>query len=94
MSGLLRTTSRSECQNNFFSNFITPSSTLVVFLLQYDNALDSQRHTQRKADYDTAVDVPSMKTPLNMEKYCSEVFTLDLFYDLQQDIYEIGRAHV
>ena len=88
MGGLLRTTSRSECQNNFFSNFITPSSSLVVFLLQFDNAIDSQRHTQRKVDYESSTDYPSMKTPLKLEQFCAETFTLNIFYDLQQDIYE------
>ena len=38
MGGLLRTTSRSESQNHFFSNFIGGSSSLVVFMMQFGNA--------------------------------------------------------
>ena len=38
MGGLLRTTSRSESQNHFFSNFNGASSTLVLFMVQFGNA--------------------------------------------------------
>lgn len=41
MSGLLRTTSRSESENRLFGSFTTSTSSLVEFLLHYDSAIDA-----------------------------------------------------
>nr|GEX84769.1 protein FAR1-related sequence 5-like [Tanacetum cinerariifolium] len=45
LCGLMRTTSRSESENSFFSYFTSSSSTLVKFRLCYESALERQRHT-------------------------------------------------
>ncbi|XP_021745537.1 protein FAR1-RELATED SEQUENCE 5-like [Chenopodium quinoa] len=46
LGGIMRTTSRSESENNFFCSFINPHVSLVVFYLRYEAAIDAQRHTQ------------------------------------------------
>ncbi|XP_056697995.1 protein FAR1-RELATED SEQUENCE 5-like [Spinacia oleracea] len=46
MGGLLRVTSRSEGENNFFCHFTNLHVTLVEFARRYDSALDAQRHEQ------------------------------------------------
>ena len=71
MGGLLRTTSRSESQNSFFNNFIGTGSDLVQFMNRFNNAIDSQRHTQQKLIFDSSTCTPTMKTPLKMEKHCA-----------------------
>ncbi|XP_076926955.1 protein FAR1-RELATED SEQUENCE 5-like [Bidens hawaiensis] len=52
MSGLMRTSSRSESENHFFRKFCNPRCTLVEFLAHFDTALDHQRHEHRKKDHD------------------------------------------
>ncbi|KAL2900496.1 Protein FAR1-RELATED SEQUENCE 5 [Bienertia sinuspersici] len=44
MSGVMRTTSRSESENNLFGHFTTPHVTLLEFWMRYQSATDSQRH--------------------------------------------------
>ncbi|XP_021742777.1 protein FAR1-RELATED SEQUENCE 5-like [Chenopodium quinoa] len=46
LGGIMRTTSRSESENNFFCSFINPHVSLVEFYLRYEAAIDAQRHTQ------------------------------------------------
>ncbi|KAL2905311.1 Protein FAR-RED IMPAIRED RESPONSE 1 [Bienertia sinuspersici] len=48
MSGGMRTTSKSESENNFFGKFKTPHVTLLEFWMRYQSAMDSQRHKQSK----------------------------------------------
>ncbi|XP_021751579.1 protein FAR1-RELATED SEQUENCE 5-like [Chenopodium quinoa] len=46
LGGIMRTTLRSESENNFFCSFINPHVSLVEFYLRYEAASDAQRHTQ------------------------------------------------
>ncbi|XP_076886156.1 uncharacterized protein LOC143535926 [Bidens hawaiensis] len=58
MSGLMRTSSRSESENHFFGQFCNPRCTLVEFLAHFETALDHQRHEHRKNDHDCRCYVP------------------------------------
>ncbi|XP_031120342.1 protein FAR1-RELATED SEQUENCE 5-like [Ipomoea triloba] len=86
MAGLLRTTSRSEGENGVFSRFTTPLSSLVQFYMQFERALDSQRHNHAKLTSDSEGNIPEMKTPLPIEKHASTVYTLSIFCDIQKEI--------
>jgi len=50
LSGLLRTTSRSESANSYFSRFIGFKHALVEFWLRFDTALEDQWHKELEAD--------------------------------------------
>ncbi|XP_021741423.1 protein FAR1-RELATED SEQUENCE 5-like [Chenopodium quinoa] len=69
LGGIMRTTSRSESENNFFSSFINPHVSLVEFYLRYEAAIDAQRHTQGQNDNDSKHKYPECKTPLGIEKH-------------------------
>lgn len=56
--------------------------------MQFENAIDSQRYTQRKLDLESSTCLPSFRTPFEVEKQCASVFTLSVFYDLQVEIYD------
>ncbi|XP_022007308.1 protein FAR-RED IMPAIRED RESPONSE 1-like [Helianthus annuus] len=45
MSGLMRTTSRSESENHFFGQVCNSKATLVEFVTHYETAIEAQRHT-------------------------------------------------
>ncbi|XP_022032112.1 protein FAR1-RELATED SEQUENCE 5-like [Helianthus annuus] len=53
MSGLMRTSSRSESENHFFGQFCNPDCTLVEFLGHFDSTIEAQRHEHRKNNHDT-----------------------------------------
>jgi len=43
---VLRTTSRSESENHFFSNFTNSHLSLVEFWMRFESAIELQRHGQ------------------------------------------------
>ncbi|XP_021979769.2 protein FAR1-RELATED SEQUENCE 5-like [Helianthus annuus] len=45
MSGLMRTTSRSESENHSFGQVYNSKATLVEFMTHYETAIEAQRHT-------------------------------------------------
>ncbi|XP_022040733.1 protein FAR1-RELATED SEQUENCE 5-like [Helianthus annuus] len=51
MSGLMRTTSRSESENHFFCQVANSQLTLVEFFNHFDGAMDVQRFNHRKNDH-------------------------------------------
>ncbi|XP_021715170.1 protein FAR1-RELATED SEQUENCE 5-like [Chenopodium quinoa] len=82
--GGLRSTSRSEGENNFFCNFINPHVTCVKFILRYETALDAHR---REQDELTRLNksMPQLVTQLQLEKHASLVYTRAIFYEFQQE---------
>ncbi|XP_021737333.1 protein FAR1-RELATED SEQUENCE 5-like [Chenopodium quinoa] len=89
LGGIMRTTSRSESENNFFTMFTNPHLTLIEFYMRFECALDAQRHTQNKMDNDSKNKRPECKTLIPLEKDASELFTTTIFYDFQYEV-EIG----
>ena len=84
MGGLIRTTSISESQNSFFgsSRFM-----LVELLFHFDTAMDSQRHEQMLNDVDCDTKFPDLKTPLSIEMHAAIEYTMKIFYQMQEEIY-------
>ncbi|XP_019157207.1 PREDICTED: protein FAR1-RELATED SEQUENCE 5-like [Ipomoea nil] len=86
MSGLVRTTSRSEAQNSVYGKFTRLHSSLVEFYMQTESVLDTQRHNQAKLDAQCEGSLPEFKTPLALERHAADLFTLTIFYALQKEI--------
>ncbi|XP_021775564.1 protein FAR1-RELATED SEQUENCE 1-like [Chenopodium quinoa] len=86
LGGIMRTTSRSESENNFFCSFINPHVSLVEFYMRYEAAINAQRHTQGQNDNDSKHKYPECKTPLGIEKYASTIYTISVFYDFQYEV--------
>jgi len=86
LSGLLRTTSRSESANSYFSRFIRFKHALVEFWLKFDTALEDQRHQELEADNVTLHTIPVLKTSWGMEKHGSELFIHEVFIEFQQEL--------
>ncbi|XP_074282995.1 protein FAR1-RELATED SEQUENCE 5-like [Silene latifolia] len=83
MGCLLRTTQRSESQNNFFKRFENAHGTLVEFLMRFQSAIDVQRHTQKQLDRDDDCTLPQLATSLKLEAHASKVYTNAAFSDFQ-----------
>lgn len=86
MSGLMRTSSRSESENHFFGKFCNPKCSLVEFLGHFDAAIEAQRHEHRKNDHDTRNTVPDIWSEFVLEKQASQIYTRSLFFDVQLEI--------
>ena len=87
LCGLMRTTSRSESENNFFSHFTNSGSTLMNFMNCFETAMEKQRHIQERLDHKTIDSVPTLRTYLKIERHASNVYTRPLFELVQSEIF-------
>ncbi|KAJ0906809.1 putative Zinc finger, SWIM-type, MULE transposase domain, FHY3/FAR1 family [Helianthus annuus] len=86
MSGLMRTTSRSESENHFFGQLTNTKLSLVEFLSHFDTAMESQRFKRSKRDHDTRYTQPRMKTNYELELEAAKIYTQGIFFDVQEEI--------
>lgn len=88
LAGRLRTTSISESQNSFFKKFSSRKLTLVELLMNFDSAMDKQRHEQQKLNFKSDTMKPTFKTPLQIERSAADVYTPTVFDDIQEEIHD------
>ncbi|XP_031126315.1 protein FAR1-RELATED SEQUENCE 5-like [Ipomoea triloba] len=86
MSGLLRTTSRSEGENSAYGKFTNPHSSIVEFYMQFEGVLEAQRHKQTKLNAQCEGYSPEFKTPLALERHVAQIYTITIFYEVQKEI--------
>ncbi|XP_020272069.1 protein FAR1-RELATED SEQUENCE 5-like [Asparagus officinalis] len=86
LAGLLRTTSISESENSFFDKFNRRSDTLTEFYLRYESAMEKQRHTNARLNYEGTKSMPRMDGPLLLERDAAELYTRTMFYEVQKEI--------
>ncbi|KAL5820946.1 hypothetical protein ACOSQ3_022828 [Xanthoceras sorbifolium] len=81
-------TQRSDSINSYFDGYVNASTTLQLFVKQYERALESRYEKEVKADYDTINTAPVLKTPSPMEKQAAELYTRKLFMKFQEELVE------
>lgn len=86
LSGLMRTTSRSESENSFFGQFFNPDSTLFEFIGHFEAAMECQRYQHRKNDHETRYFTPDIWSMFVLEKQAARIFTREIFLDQQLEI--------
>ncbi|XP_019166937.1 PREDICTED: protein FAR1-RELATED SEQUENCE 5-like [Ipomoea nil] len=88
MGGLLKTTSRSESENSYFGKFTNHHNSLVEFIMQYNRATGEQRYHQKQLNAEGESSFPETKTPLAIERQATAMYTKNIFYDFQEEIWE------
>nr|GEZ04695.1 hypothetical protein [Tanacetum cinerariifolium] len=88
LSGLMRTTSRSESENTFFKSFTRPEATLVSFMMSYESAMEKQRYRQEALDFKTIEAAPKCETKLAIKLHAARVYTRTIFLLVQTEINE------
>ncbi|XP_050388042.1 protein FAR1-RELATED SEQUENCE 5-like [Argentina anserina] len=81
-------TQRSDTMNSYFDGYVNASTTLQLFVKQYEKALESRYEKEVKADCDTINTAPVLKTPSPMEKQAGELYTRRLFMKFQEELVE------
>ncbi|XP_021991289.1 protein FAR-RED IMPAIRED RESPONSE 1-like [Helianthus annuus] len=90
MSGLMRTTSRSESENHFFGQVCNSKVTLVQFMTHYETAIEAQYHTHRN-DHVSRYKRPQLKSSYKLlEGHAVDIYTESIFCDVQAEL--IGVA--
>ncbi|XP_024974727.1 protein FAR1-RELATED SEQUENCE 5-like [Cynara cardunculus var. scolymus] len=86
MSGLMKTTSRSESINAIFNVYAHFWHDLVVFLRSFDNAVESQRATHGSLEVTTKSTIPRLVSPCKLEAHAAEVYTRTIFFEIQKEL--------
>ena len=79
LSGLMRTTSRSESENYFFQSFMSNATNLIMFIVKFDAAMDKQRSIQSESDYNSINKLPPIHSRLLIEDQASRFYTHKIF---------------
>ncbi|XP_052627109.1 protein FAR1-RELATED SEQUENCE 5-like [Lactuca sativa] len=56
--------------------------------MSFDSAMEKQRHLQSLLDYQSTTTTPKLRTPLAIEKHASEIYTHNIFLDIQKELYK------
>jgi zinc finger SWIM domain-containing protein 3 len=86
LGGILRTTSRSESANSFFSRFIGRKLALVEFWIRFDTALKCQRQDELIDDNTSMHTNPKLLTSWELERHGGAVFTHEVFRRFQDEL--------
>ncbi|XP_021713585.1 protein FAR1-RELATED SEQUENCE 5-like [Chenopodium quinoa] len=89
MGGIMRTTSRSESENNFFTSVVNPHVSLVEFFMRYETALDAQRHYELRKEDGIDVAIVTEANRRRKFKVLFECFSHDTTCSCKQ-FYRIG----
>jgi len=87
LGDVLRTTSRSESENHFFSNFTNSHLSLVEFWMRFESAIELQRHGQLQLNNETSSSMPELKTTKEIEKHAAKIYTFANFYKFQDEFW-------
>ncbi|CAE6149739.1 unnamed protein product [Arabidopsis arenosa] len=91
--GELSTNEGSSFLNSFFQGFVDASTTMQMLIKQYEEAIDSWREKELKADYEATNSTPIMKTPSPMEKQAASLYTRVAFIKFQEEFVETLANH-
>ncbi|XP_071726088.1 protein FAR1-RELATED SEQUENCE 5-like [Rutidosis leptorrhynchoides] len=91
MSGLMRTSSRSESENHMFQQLMSNSSTLVEFISFFETAMQIQRQVQSKNGHDSRYTIPKVVTDYEIEQHAVQLYTRKFFGEVQGQIKAASR---
>ncbi|XP_024969632.1 protein FAR1-RELATED SEQUENCE 5-like [Cynara cardunculus var. scolymus] len=93
MSGLMKTTSRSESSNSYINIYESYWFDLVQFLNNYDVAIEKQRYKQSIHENVTRTTNPKFATLLRLESHASSIYSRNVFFDIQKEIKKVCRNY-
>ncbi|XP_024966167.1 protein FAR1-RELATED SEQUENCE 5-like [Cynara cardunculus var. scolymus] len=86
MSGLMKTTLRSESSNSYINIYESFWFDLVQFLNNYDVDIEKQRYRQSVHETVTRTTNPKFVTPLRLESNASSIYSRNVFFYIQKKI--------
>ncbi|XP_023748454.1 protein FAR1-RELATED SEQUENCE 5-like [Lactuca sativa] len=86
LSGLMRTTSRSEGENYFYGLMPNADLHLIEFVGHFETEMEAQRFVQLKNNHDSRYMNPEIITKLLIEEEASQTFTRTVFFEVQIEI--------
>ncbi|KAG9136788.1 hypothetical protein Leryth_004542 [Lithospermum erythrorhizon] len=85
--GELPTSDGDNVRNSYFDGFVDSSTTIQVWIKQYEKAMTNWHQRELNADLDTSSST-LLKTPSPMEKQAANLFTRRIFLKFQEELVE------
>ncbi|KAL4619355.1 hypothetical protein ACB092_06G073200 [Castanea dentata] len=82
----MNTTQRSENINAFFDSFVNSRTTLKDFVVKFVKALDSRYKKERKEDFDSRHETPSLVIGSKIEHQAASIYTRTIFSKFQKEL--------
>nr|KAJ0222152.1 hypothetical protein LSAT_V11C200086500 [Lactuca sativa] len=86
LSGLMRTTSRSESMNSAFNKISHWGNSLVKFFSSFDSAMDRQRHNQCYLDHLSNISKIKSKISLKIMEHAADIDTNEVLIKVKKEI--------
>ncbi|RWR80203.1 protein FAR1-RELATED SEQUENCE 5-like protein [Cinnamomum micranthum f. kanehirae] len=87
--GGMSTTHRSESMNAFVKQYVEYTNSLLDFILRFDTGVERLRYLEKKEDFENSNGRPEMKTCSPLEKQMANIYTKNLFYKFQDELFMI-----
>ncbi|GAB2290936.1 hypothetical protein Dimus_038134 [Dionaea muscipula] len=87
-SAHMTSSQRAESTHAFFKKYVSPQNTLLDFVTRFERALAHLRHNEMKKDHKDLNEKPRLKTLYPMETSISELYTHEMFYQFQEQLFQ------
>ncbi|KAH0654328.1 hypothetical protein KY289_032006 [Solanum tuberosum] len=77
-----------DAKNTFFNGYVDASTSIQLLIKQYEKALTIWHEKELKADLDSTITTPVLKTPSPMEKQAANLYTRKVFIKFQEELVE------
>ncbi|GAB2266713.1 hypothetical protein Dimus_037913 [Dionaea muscipula] len=87
-SAHMTSSQRAESTHAFFKKYVSPQNSLLDFVTRFERALAHLRHNEMKKDHNDLNEKPRLKTLYPMETSISELYTHEMFYQFQEQLFQ------
>ncbi|KAF7151123.1 hypothetical protein RHSIM_Rhsim02G0178700 [Rhododendron simsii] len=84
----LHRSQRVEITHSFFKRYVSKENSLLDFVTRFERALSKIRHNELDMDHKDVNEKPHMKTMYSMESTMSEIYTIEIFYMFQEELFQ------
>ncbi|XP_058202897.1 protein FAR1-RELATED SEQUENCE 5-like [Rhododendron vialii] len=87
-SAYLTSSQRAEITHSFFKRYVSKENSLLDFVTQFERALARIRHNVLDKGHKDVNERPNLKTMYPMESTMSELYTIEIFYMFQDELFQ------
>ncbi|GAB2277654.1 hypothetical protein Dimus_039239 [Dionaea muscipula] len=87
-SAHMTSSQRAEISHAFFKKYVSSNNSLLDFVTRFERALSHIRHNETTQDHRDMTERPHLKTMYPMEKTMSELYTHEIFYIFQEELFQ------
>ncbi|XP_058217322.1 protein FAR1-RELATED SEQUENCE 5-like [Rhododendron vialii] len=87
-SAHMTSSQRAKITHSFFKRYVCKENSLLDFVTQFERALAHLRHNELDKDHKDVNERPNLKTMYPMESTMSELYTIEIFYMFQEELFQ------